>query len=160
MQLKDLLSGKKLYMHTFDIRPVSVPRWKDVSINQIFERVKDCEEVMKYIPEFDQEKYTAKEYLDRAWFFNIINTIDPSFFPKVIEEIDEQRLIEHRNENPEEHEVTVVQELVDLIEHGVGTMQGRKSAALGRLKLGSKKRKAPKTREPYTYTATIRPDYV
>ena len=160
LHLKHLLCGKKKFLHTFDVKTVSVPRFKDISIDKVFDKIKDCSAVMEYIPEFDQEKYTAKQMLDRTWFFNIINTIDPNFFPSIIEEIDQQRQQEHRDDNPEAHEINVVQELVDLIEHGIGRSTGRGASAISTLKLGSKTRKAPKQRDPYTYTATIRPDYI
>jgi hypothetical protein len=49
---------------------------------------------MKYIPELPNgEKLTAK-CIDRSFLFSIMNTIDPQFFPRAVDEI-ELRLVKH-----------------------------------------------------------------
>ena len=109
---------------------------------------------MAYIPDWDLTKIEPNMALDREWFFNVLNTLDPSFFPKIIEEMEERR--KRTGEyNPALHTVAVIPELVDIIEAGVGRITGRGHNALRALAIGSKSRKPHTEREPYVIKATI-----
>ena len=53
--------------------------------------------------------------------------------------------------------MTVIEELVDLIEYGVGSHEGSKGRYVSGLKLGATKRKKRTARERVKFTATIAP---
>ena len=89
--LRDVLAGKKKYMHIHDVTPYDVPKFKDISVKNVFDKIKDSKLVMSYLPDFDPEELDPKYALDREWFFNILNTLDSEFFPKIVDGIEEQR---------------------------------------------------------------------
>ena len=82
--MRDVLSGKKGYIHTHAVRQVSVPRYREVTVDTVYEKVKDCPNIMKYLPDFNLEKYKPSQVLERTFLFEIINTIDPQFFLEII----------------------------------------------------------------------------
>ena len=101
LHVKDILSGHKKYFHKFEIKQVNVPRFKEFSVDRIYDMVKTNEKVMSYLPWFDEKKYTAKQAYGRQWFFDLINTIDPSFFIKLMDDFDAQRLADMQVKDPE-----------------------------------------------------------
>ena len=38
---------------------------------------------MQYVPFFDEEEYEPETAFDSKWLFNLINTIDDRFFPRL-----------------------------------------------------------------------------
>ena len=75
-----------------------------------------------------------------------------------MDKFDAARLEACRVKNPETQQVTVIKELVDLIEAGIGCHEGQQGRYIGGLKLGAKRlRKNPK-RPNYEVRATIKPD--
>ena len=79
----------------------------------------------------------------------MIHTIDDSFFIKLMDDFDAQRLASMQVKDPEKQHVTVIKELVDLIEAGIGTHQGAKGRFVSGLKLGATKRRKSRARTPY-----------
>ena len=89
--IRDVLSGKKKYLHKFEIKHIDIPKFKEITVLSVYEKIKDNEEIMAYIPAWDGDKYDASVMLDREWFFDLLNTLDPDFFPKIIEELEHLR---------------------------------------------------------------------
>ena len=156
--IRDILSGHKKYFHIFEIKSISVPRIQEFAVNNIYDMVKGNEKVMQYIPWFNANKYEAKNMFHRQWLFDLINTIDDKFFLNLMDELDAARLEACRVQEPEKHQVTVIKELVDLIEAGIGCQEGNRSRYIGGLKLGSKRLRKNKKRPNYEVRAIIRPD--
>ena len=87
--------------------------------------------------------------------FTIVNTLDPKFFPRVVDELDMETDGTTGEAKPEQR-VTVVDSLVDLIEFGISRNATAGNArAIHMLKMGSKKRKAPKQKREYKLEAKI-----
>ena len=94
-----------------------------MTVDTVYEKVKDSPNIMKYIPDFNIEKYKPSQVLERKFLFEIINTIDPQFFLDIIQEIEE---VKHPVvEQKPEMQVVVCEELAELIEYGVA---GRRTA--------------------------------
>ena len=39
--LRDVLAGKKQYFHIHEVNPYDVPKFKDISVNKIYEKIKE-----------------------------------------------------------------------------------------------------------------------
>ena len=75
-----------------------------------------------------------------------------------MDKLDAARLEACRVKDSETQQVTVIKELVDLIEAGIGCHEGQQGRYISGLKLGAKRlRKNPK-RPNYEVKALIRPD--
>lgn len=94
---------------------------------------------LKYLPDISQLKPTL---LDRDWFFNIINTLDPHFFPSAIKQIDETKLNKN-NQKSKDDTVIIDKEMLELLEGLVDSMHSKRKArsSLQRLSHTTKKRK-------------------
>ena len=45
-------------------------------------------EIVKYLPDIKPE---ADKFIDREFFFNVVNTCDTAFFPKQIKKLEEEQ---------------------------------------------------------------------
>ena len=100
--IKDILSGHKKFFYNYQIKKVNVPKFKEFCVNHIYEMVKEDETVMSYLPWFNEKKYKAADVYARQWFFDLIHTIDGTFFIKLIDEFDAKRLAGMQVKNPEQ----------------------------------------------------------
>ena len=75
-----------------------------------------------------------------------------------MDKFDAARLEACRVKNPETQQVTVIKELVDLIEAGIGCHEGQQGRYISGLKLGAKCLKKSKKRPNYEVKAIIQPD--
>ena len=75
-----------------------------------------------------------------------------------MDKFDAARLEACRVKNPETQQVTVIKELVDLIEAGIGCHEGQQARYISGLKLGAKRVKKSKKRPNYEVRALIKPD--
>ena len=75
-----------------------------------------------------------------------------------MDELDTKRLEACQVKNPEKHQVTVVKELVDLIEAGIGCHEVQQGRYISGLKLGAKRLRKSKKRPTYEVKALIKPD--
>ena len=73
--IKDLLANKKSLLKMADIKMIVVPQYQELSVCKIWEQVKDDEEFKKFFC----DSYADGKYPDRNYFYNILNTIHPSY---------------------------------------------------------------------------------
>jgi hypothetical protein len=83
-----LLTGVKVAFTTREIAIAYVPMYPELSVAKVYEIAKGVPKIMKYLP--DMEKPSAKK-INRAFLFNVMNTIDPNFFTKAVSEIEEAK---------------------------------------------------------------------
>ena len=155
--MRDVLSGTKGFIHTHAIRKIHVPKYREVTVDTVYEKVKDCQNIMYYLPDFNKEKYKPSQVLERKFMFEIINSVDSNFFLELIQEIEEYKhpIVQQKPEM----QVVVCEELAELIEFGVAGKRVSGSARLmSQLKAGAKKRKAPKQKDKYKIVAKINPN--
>ena len=143
MHLRDLLRGRKNYFQLFEVNQINVPKFKALSVGKVYEKVKDNDLIMSYIPDFDPEETEPKVALCREFFFNIINTLDPEFFPKAIESIEAQRLEAQSGTTAENLQVEIIPELYDLIQYGTDSRGTHAARSLAALRRGSGRRRRP-----------------
>ena len=118
--MRDILGGKKKYLILDELKTIEVPKYKAISVQKVYEKVKSNDLIMSYLPDFKPEEIQPKHALDREFFFNVINTLDPDFFPSAIESIEEQRLEARGAGKPENLQVEIIPELFDLVQFGIG----------------------------------------
>jgi hypothetical protein len=84
----DILKKKKLAVHKFEVIPYALDRKyeKILTIKRLVTIAKGNKVLEKYLPD-DADKHVTKE-----WLVSLINTIDQSLFPKLIQEIDAQNV--------------------------------------------------------------------
>ena len=75
--LKEILSGKKKYFLQAQVTNITVPSCPELTVARVIQKVKDHEAVMAYLPSVSEN---GKQYIERGFLFNIVNTIDPKFF--------------------------------------------------------------------------------
>ena len=49
--IRDVLSGKKKYLHKFEIKHIDIPKFKEITVLSVYEKIKDNKEIMAYIPD-------------------------------------------------------------------------------------------------------------
>ena len=67
--MRDVLSGTKGFIHTHAIRKIPVPRYREVTVDTVYEKVKECQNIMSYLPDFNIEKYKPSQVLERTFMF-------------------------------------------------------------------------------------------
>ena len=83
--MKFVLAGKKKLMLMEDVRFVNVPTFDEVSVKQMYKDVVSQEDVAAYFP----DKYPKGMQCNRAYMFNIWNTLYPDQVKKVIQHANE-----------------------------------------------------------------------
>ena len=68
--MKDLISGKRKYVLSNDIKHLTIPQYETLSVKEIKKFITDNADSLLYLPE-EQEW----EKLPKAWFCNIIHTV-------------------------------------------------------------------------------------
>ena len=89
--IRDVLSGRKDYYYTHEIKPINLPDYEELSTNNIYSMISANPIFNRYVPHVNQDKYEAEDAFDHTWLVNLINTIDGRFFPSLIDCIQEQR---------------------------------------------------------------------
>ena len=80
--LVQVLKGEKKALHTFEVKGVNVPINKYTSKEQLSKMIKNSEQLMQYFPE------DPLHQCDRQYMLDIIHTLDPEFFGRVMHEYD------------------------------------------------------------------------
>ena len=135
--MRDILGGKKKYLVFDELKTIEVPKFKAISVHKVFEKVKENRLIMSYIPDFDPAEIEPKHALDREFFFNVINTLDPDFFPTAIESLEQQRSERRGAGEPENLQVEIIPELFNLVQYGVGGRAGNAARSLAALRRGA-----------------------
>ena len=63
-----------------------VPRYKEIKAKTIWEQAKTKPNILKYFPDFKENKLPQKQYL-----FNVINTVEPNSMYNYIKKIKKER---------------------------------------------------------------------
>ena len=83
--MKDIIAGKKEFLKTNEISYVDVPMFDELRPENIIENLQlknkqIWNRILNFCPELDQ-KDTPK---DRAFFFNVLNTIEKRCMEKIV----------------------------------------------------------------------------
>ena len=65
-----ILSGEKEFLPLVDLKPVAAGHYPEVSVKHLYDEFSVREEINKYMP----PKLNKGRTLDKAYFFNIINS--------------------------------------------------------------------------------------
>ena len=85
--LKLVFGGKKELIPQAQVRPVSVPRYDELSVSNLIKDVMKSSELAKFFP----EQTTPSDLPDREYFFNVLNTVDPDYLTSLIRHAQNQR---------------------------------------------------------------------
>lgn len=86
--LKAVLSGKKKCFKNAEVKPINVPRFKSLSLKVVFQHAKSNAQMTAYLPEQIKDD---EPLLDREFLFTIVNTCDPTYFPRELKRIEIER---------------------------------------------------------------------
>lgn len=67
--LKELFLEQKSLLKLSDVRSIKVPKFDELSVKNLFDRFKEDETIMKYMP----NKTADGKLPDRTYFFNVLN---------------------------------------------------------------------------------------
>ncbi len=71
---------QKSLLKLSDVRSIKVPKFDELSVKNLFDRFKEDETIMKYMP----NKTADGKLPDRTYFFNLLNTVYPEIVSKMI----------------------------------------------------------------------------
>jgi hypothetical protein len=76
-----VLCGEKDLLKMTELRPINAPYYDEISVRNIFPKVAKDEAVMRYLP----TNLPAGRVIDRTYFFNVLNTVQPKYMLGIIE---------------------------------------------------------------------------
>ena len=85
--LKAVLTDNKALLPLDKVKRVNMPFYDELSVVKIWPMVQKDPEIMKYFP----AKLPKGRVPDRTYFFNIINTFQPSYIDGLIRHANTQR---------------------------------------------------------------------
>ena len=119
---------------------VEVPRLQDITVKRVLGDSHKNEQVCAYLPDIADN--TDPKSVDRSFLYNIVNTLLPDYFFKLIKEVEDAKAQKARESVT--HMVQIKPELLNLLkEYGPRMTYSRSKQsgrALSNLKVGSKKR--------------------
>ena len=80
--LRDLVAGRKRVLMANKVKPINVPITRYITTMRVLALVKQQPRVMQYLPTKDNMK---AHHVSRRFLFNVVNTLDPEFFPGVLQ---------------------------------------------------------------------------
>ena len=82
-----MLCGKKSLLNLKDVLWLEeIPRYKEICVKTIWDKAKTDSNILRHFPDFKAKKYPQKAYL-----FNVINTIQPNTMMNYIKKIKKDR---------------------------------------------------------------------
>ena len=78
--LKDVFANRKKLLKTDEVRVITVPRYDELSVKNLYDKLKSDEELMVYMPTNLAKSWT----IDRSYFHNVLNTVRPEILPMAI----------------------------------------------------------------------------
>ena len=78
--LRDVLAERKKLLKLQDVKLISVPKYEELSVKNLFPHLKNDPNFMMYLP----DKYPKGHPPDREYFFNVLNTLNPEYMSSVI----------------------------------------------------------------------------
>ena len=85
--LKLVLSGEKDLLKMTELRPINAPHYDEISVKNILPRVAKDEAIMRYLP----TNLPNGRVIDRTYFFNVLNTVQPKYMSGIIEHANRMR---------------------------------------------------------------------
>ena len=84
---RKVLNGQKSLLNVCDVLWVDeVPRYKEINTKTIWEQAKAKENIIKFFPDFNQNRFPQKQYL-----FNVVNTVEANSMYNYIKKIKKDR---------------------------------------------------------------------
>ena len=84
---RKVLCGQKFLLKRNEVLWVDeVPRYKEINTKTIWQQAKTKPNILKYFPDFKENKLPQKQYL-----FNVINTVEPNSMYNYIKKIKKKR---------------------------------------------------------------------
>ena len=85
--MRDILMEEKLFMPMKEVNPVTVPKWDELSVKNLWQHVQKVPAIMRYMPrKMPKDRLPCREY-----FFNVLNSLNPDYVKTIIEHAAEQR---------------------------------------------------------------------
>ena len=139
--LKDILKGRKKYLQNFELQTINVPRYSELTMKRVLNEIKVHTSLLEYLPDASE---LNEKTVERSYLFNLVNTLDGTYFPALIDELE--KLKEAGGKKQEFVEID--HKLHSLLE-SVYTKSRRASSqrSLGVLKVNATQRKAPIVRK-------------
>ena len=85
--LKQVLASEKSLLKMSELRSINVPKFDELSVKNIYPKIKDDLKVHKYFP----DRYPEGRVPDRTYTFNVYNTIYPEYVQDMIKHAQKQR---------------------------------------------------------------------
>ena len=79
--LRKLLRNEKEVFSLEKVKFIKVPKYEELYLNRVREEVKDDEDIRRHLPDLG----TKSKSLDRSFFFNVVNTLQPEYLKVLIE---------------------------------------------------------------------------
>lgn len=124
-----------------------MPKYKELSVKYALDIAMKNEKVMKYLPELTIDQKLDARRVDRNFLFNVLNTIDPNFFPRAVTEIESSRVVTAPQAGSGKLKVDPA--MIWMFKQYVATHKFKhRRSAIGLVKEKSKKRKRSEIQEP------------
>ena len=113
--MKDVFANRKKLLLIDEVRVITVPRYDELSVKNLSEKLKNDEILMAYMP----TNLAKSRTLDRTYFHNVLNTVRPEVLPMAIKHANKVRFGQagHDDEDHQEHIVVTQQWYATLTEH-------------------------------------------
>ena len=87
--LRMILAEEKKLLYLVDVKMVNVPKFDELSVNALYPKFKDDPNFMQYFP----EKLPKGRWPDRAYFYNVMNTLYPEYTQKLVTTANNNRCL-------------------------------------------------------------------
>jgi hypothetical protein len=129
------LRGEKKAMTNEEVAQVVIPKSLYVTKQKLCSQITKNPDLMAYFPD------DVEDHCDRQFLLDVVNTLLPSYFHKVLDEIDSIRQIKG---GAEPQEVEIDRGMMTMLRELSGPTSQRKNLrGLGSLRVGARKRKRP-----------------
>ena len=118
---------------------VKVPVLPEMTAKVVFDIVKDNPKIMMYLPDPKDGGSKDQQRINREYLFNIVNTVDESFFMKNIANAYKMRKEHEMTKRNNKFEISAF--MYNIITSSNSMTVHDKGRALSMLKCGAKKRK-------------------
>jgi hypothetical protein len=86
--VRELLQNKKKALLRADVKMLTVPRYEELSVKNLYDDAMKDEELRLYLPEHD---HLSSKLPERDFFFGVLGTVRPEYLKSIINHAEEQR---------------------------------------------------------------------
>ena len=108
--LKLILTNQKKLLPFNEVKHVTVPKFDELSVHNIFKFFKNDESFMQYLPDY----LPKGRQFSREYFFNILNTLYPEYVKELIQNSNNQRY-SATNQNPDGEGIVIADDWWELL---------------------------------------------